>query len=231
MPTISVVGDQHGRVAQLAERTPEKREVIGSTPISTTSVLFGRAEPSAHLPSSPPMAAHHTSGLAERSGRAPSAHLPCSPPMAAHDTFATRSGETPSSGSTVCESLECRADAILREVETTDAGSEQAHRKRSEVVETRDTVATEPFCTAQSEFARDSSDGRRDGCDDQPIESPRCFRATDDQHGPTLVIGLCPPDLSLPRQVSGQSHGSASIVAIEMALTSASSSSVRGMRS
>ncbi|MEY3656334.1 MAG: hypothetical protein RL114_692, partial [Actinomycetota bacterium] len=29
-------GDLHGRVAQLAEHTPEKRGVTGSTPVSTT---------------------------------------------------------------------------------------------------------------------------------------------------------------------------------------------------
>ena len=31
-----------GRVAQLAERPPEKRKVTGSTPVSTTTGAFGR---------------------------------------------------------------------------------------------------------------------------------------------------------------------------------------------
>jgi hypothetical protein len=35
------VRHQHGRVAQLAEHTPEKRGVTGSTPVSTTEAPGG----------------------------------------------------------------------------------------------------------------------------------------------------------------------------------------------
>ena len=39
---ISVPAHVAGRVAQLAERPPEKRKVTGSTPVSTTTGAFGR---------------------------------------------------------------------------------------------------------------------------------------------------------------------------------------------
>ena len=126
--------------------------------------------------------------------------------------------------SAVSHGVEGRADLLAAtDTELAESSCENGFRHGSEIVEGGDTVVIDSFIGSHRDTRGDCPDGAGHGGDDDVVEYGDDFIARNDEHGTSLLVGCFDePELGLGYQ------GSASVIAMALAIARSSSSGVWG---
>ena len=129
-----------------------------------------------------------------------------------------------SRASAVGHSVEGRTDLLTTaDTELAEPPPEDGLRHYDEVVEGGDAVVVDPFVDSDGDAGWDRPDCAGHGSDDDVVEYRDDFIARHDEHGTSLLVrGLHEPEFALSYQ------GSASVMAVALAIARSSSSLVWG---